>query len=65
GEQLVSIIHLDSIMCVAHLIGVYSSQFIPRTLKHTDSLLAVLAYYVGKKLGTIVILPDYKVGSVP
>ncbi|KAG2054967.1 hypothetical protein BDR06DRAFT_982212 [Suillus hirtellus] len=48
SEQLVSIIHLDSIMCAAHLIGVYGSQDIPHHLKHTDSLVAFSAYYVNK-----------------
>ncbi|KAG1889698.1 uncharacterized protein F5891DRAFT_1131776 [Suillus fuscotomentosus] len=48
GEWLVSIIHLDSIMRAAHLIGVYGSQDIPHHLKHTDSLVAFSAYYVNK-----------------
>ncbi|KAG2088366.1 uncharacterized protein F5147DRAFT_748442 [Suillus discolor] len=48
GERLVSIIHLDSIMRAAHLIGVYGSQDIPHHLKHTDSLVAFSAYYVNK-----------------
>ncbi|KAG1790332.1 uncharacterized protein HD556DRAFT_1433411 [Suillus plorans] len=48
GERLVSVIHLDSIMCAAHLIGVYGSQDIPHHLKHTDSLVAFLAYNVNK-----------------
>ncbi|KAG1897029.1 uncharacterized protein F5891DRAFT_1130081 [Suillus fuscotomentosus] len=48
GEWLVSVIHLDSIMRAAHLIGVYGSQDIPHHLKHTDSLVAFSAYYVNK-----------------
>ncbi|KAG1837870.1 hypothetical protein C8R48DRAFT_622582, partial [Suillus tomentosus] len=48
GERLVSVIHLDSIMHAAHLIGVYGSQDIPHHLKHTDSLVAFSAYYVNK-----------------
>lgn len=48
SERLVSVIHLDSIMRAAHLIGVYGSQDIPHHLKHTDSLVAFSAYYVNK-----------------
>ncbi|KAG1855567.1 hypothetical protein F4604DRAFT_1883217 [Suillus subluteus] len=47
-QRVVSVIHLDSIMRAAHLIGVYGSQHIPHNLKHTNSLAAFSAYYVNK-----------------
>ncbi|KIJ13003.1 hypothetical protein PAXINDRAFT_81995 [Paxillus involutus ATCC 200175] len=48
GDHLVSVIHLDSIMQPAHLIGIYGKDPIPRNFKHTDSLAAFAAFYVNK-----------------
>jgi hypothetical protein len=46
GERLVSVISLDSVLCPAHLIGVYGNTQLPRDFKHTDSLFAFSTYYV-------------------
>ena len=48
GDRVVSVIHLDSIMQPAHLIGVYGRDPLPSNLKHTDSLSAFAAFYVNK-----------------
>ncbi|KIM60704.1 hypothetical protein SCLCIDRAFT_123606 [Scleroderma citrinum Foug A] len=47
-ERAVSVIHLDSIMQPAHLIGIYGNDRIPCDFKHTDSLSAFAAFYVNK-----------------
>ena len=47
-ERVVSVIHLDSIMRPAHLIGIYGNDHIPHDFKHTDSLSAFAAFYVNK-----------------
>ena len=46
--QVTSIIHVDSIVRGAHLIGVYGDVFLPRDFGHFDSLAAFQAYYVNK-----------------
>lgn len=46
GQQVMSVIHLDTILCAAHLIGVYGTFFLPQELKHTDSLEAFRSFYV-------------------
>ena len=43
-----SVIHLDTILCGAHLIGVYGKHFLPRQLSFTESLDVFRAYYVNK-----------------
>ena len=48
GNIFVSVIHLDSIIQPAHLIGIYGRDPIPCDLKHTDSLSAFAAFYVNK-----------------
>jgi hypothetical protein len=48
GNHTMSIIHLDSILRGAHLMGVSGSQFIPRHLKFTHTLDAFRAFYVNK-----------------
>ena len=48
GERVVSVIHLESIMWPAHLIGIYGNDHIPRDFKCTDSLSAFAAFYVNK-----------------
>jgi hypothetical protein len=48
GTQVTSIIHVDSIVRGAHLIGVYGEVFLPRDFNHVDSLTAFQAYYVNK-----------------
>jgi hypothetical protein len=48
GTQVTSIIHVDSIVRGAHLIGVYGEMFLPHHFSHFDSLAAFQAYYVNK-----------------
>jgi hypothetical protein len=48
GVPVTSVIHLDSVMRGAHLIGVYGRDFIPSQLKFSDSLDAFAAFYVNK-----------------
>jgi hypothetical protein len=47
-QRVCSVIHIDSILQVAHLIGVYGSKFIPRTLTYSQSLHAFKLFYVNK-----------------
>jgi len=47
-ERVVSVIHLDSIMRPAHLIGIYGNDCIPCNFSHTDLLSAFAAFYVNK-----------------
>lgn len=51
GDHLVSVIHLDTILCSAHLIPIYGSHFLDRDVHHTDSLVIFAGYYVNKYSG--------------
>jgi hypothetical protein len=42
------VIHLECILCAAHLIGIAGSHFIPPDLDYTKSLAAFKAFYVNK-----------------
>jgi hypothetical protein len=46
--QVTSIIHIDSIVRGAHLMGVYGNVLLPRDFSHSDTLSAFQAYYVNK-----------------
>ncbi|KAI6004781.1 hypothetical protein EDD15DRAFT_2384735 [Pisolithus albus] len=48
GDHLVSVIHLDSILRPAHLIGIYGDEYIPPDLHYSDSLAAFGSFYVNK-----------------
>jgi hypothetical protein len=48
STQVTSIIHVDSIVREAHLIGVYGEMFLPHDFSHFDFLTAFQAYYVNK-----------------
>ena len=48
GERAISIIHLDSILRGAHLMGIAGKKFIPNHLTLHNSLDAFQAYYVNK-----------------
>ncbi|KAI6159321.1 hypothetical protein EDD17DRAFT_1778999 [Pisolithus thermaeus] len=48
GDHLVSVIHLDSILQPAHLIGIYGDEYIPPDLHYSDSLAAFGSFYVNK-----------------
>jgi hypothetical protein len=47
-HRVSSVIHIDSILHVAHLIGVCGSSFIPDNLTYTKLLQAFKNYYVNK-----------------
>lgn len=48
GGHIMSIIHLDTILRSAHLVGIAGEHSIPRRLSHTDSLDAFKSFYVNK-----------------
>ena len=48
GTQATSIIHVNSIIRGAHLIGVYGEVFLPCNFSYFNSLIAFRAYYVNK-----------------
>ena len=57
STQATSIIHVDSIIQGAHLIGIYGEVFLPHDFSHFDALIAFQAYYVNKFL-------DYQVNEI-
>ncbi|KAM6492926.1 hypothetical protein JOM56_011060, partial [Amanita muscaria] len=48
GERILDVIHIDTILRSAHLIGIAGETFIPYGLDHTDSLDAFTTFYVNK-----------------
>jgi hypothetical protein len=48
GLPNISVVHLDTILRAAHLIGVYGRHFVPRQVVLTQSLDIFRAYYVNK-----------------
>ncbi|OBZ69604.1 hypothetical protein A0H81_10320 [Grifola frondosa] len=48
GRRIMSVLHLDTMLRSAHLIGVAGKEFLPRSFKHSDSLDAFKAFYVNK-----------------
>lgn len=48
GKKVMSIIHLDSILRGAHLIGFPGKSFIPNDMRSTDSLNAFKSFFVNK-----------------
>lgn len=48
GQRVVSLIHIDTILRAAHLIGVSGRRRVPTTLKFSDSLDAFRMFYVNK-----------------
>ncbi|KAG1800685.1 uncharacterized protein BJ212DRAFT_1287115 [Suillus subaureus] len=46
GAHCVSVIHLDSIFCAAHLIPVFGGDFVPTNLTYSQTLNAFCMYYV-------------------
>lgn len=47
-DPTLSVVHLDTILRAAHLIGVYGTQLMPKNLSHSQSLDIFRAYYVNK-----------------
>jgi hypothetical protein len=48
GSPHAAVIHLDTVLRSAHLIGVYGSDFLPKDMSSADSLDAFRSYYVNK-----------------
>lgn len=48
GNHIVSVIHLNTILCAAHLIPVFGSTPIDHDIQFTDSLAAFASYYINK-----------------
>ncbi|KAI9433539.1 hypothetical protein H4582DRAFT_2112842 [Lactarius indigo] len=48
GRRMCSVIHVDMILRLAHLIGAAGAQKLPRTFTHHDSLYAFQLFYVNK-----------------
>jgi hypothetical protein len=48
GSPFVAVIHLDSVLCAAHLIGVYGADFLPKGIPLTSSLDVFQSHYVNK-----------------
>ncbi|KAJ6607747.1 hypothetical protein B0H10DRAFT_1956000 [Mycena sp. CBHHK59/15] len=48
GRRVMDIIHVDTILRGAHLIGIYGQKFLPRHFKYSDSLDRFKAFYINK-----------------
>ena len=57
GSKVMSIIHLDTILRGAHLIGISGKSFVPKDMHSTDSLTAFRTFFVNKYI-------DYRVHEI-
>lgn len=48
GQRIMDIIHVDTILRGAHLIGIYGDSFLPRHFKHSETLDRFKAFYINK-----------------
>ncbi|KAJ6629704.1 hypothetical protein B0H10DRAFT_2381236 [Mycena sp. CBHHK59/15] len=48
GRRVLDIIHIDTILRGAHLIGIYGDSFLPRHFKYSDTLDQFKAFYINK-----------------
>ncbi|KAJ6626214.1 hypothetical protein B0H10DRAFT_1625860, partial [Mycena sp. CBHHK59/15] len=48
GRRVMDIIHVDTILRGAHLIGIYGENFLPRHFKYSESLDRFKAFYINK-----------------
>ena len=48
GKPRTAVIHLDTILCLAHLLPIYLDKPAPRDVEYTDSLDAFSKFYVSK-----------------
>ena len=48
GRPWTAVIHLDTIVCLAHLLPIYRERRAPRGMKYTDSLDTFSEFYVSK-----------------
>lgn len=59
GSVHAAVIHLESILRAAHLIGVYGNDILPKELSYTDSLDAFRLFYVNKFIDNHAFLTAY------
>ncbi|KAJ7674002.1 hypothetical protein DFH06DRAFT_1445580 [Mycena polygramma] len=48
GQRIMDIIHIDTILRAAHLIGIYGHHFLPIHFKYSDTLDRFKAFYINK-----------------
>ncbi|KAJ7200733.1 hypothetical protein B0H12DRAFT_1288754 [Mycena haematopus] len=48
GRRVMDIIHIDTILRSAHLIGIYGNSYLPRHIKYSDTLDSFNKFYVNK-----------------
>ncbi|KAJ6531551.1 hypothetical protein B0H10DRAFT_2171470 [Mycena sp. CBHHK59/15] len=48
GQRVMDIIHVDTILRGAHLIGIYGDSFLPRHFKYSETLDRFKAFYINK-----------------
>ncbi|KAJ6561586.1 hypothetical protein B0H10DRAFT_2169275 [Mycena sp. CBHHK59/15] len=48
GQRVIDIIHIDTILRSAHLIGIYGDSFLPQHFKYSDTLDRFQAFYINK-----------------
>ncbi|KAF8155158.1 hypothetical protein K438DRAFT_1863011 [Mycena galopus ATCC 62051] len=48
GKRIMDIIHIDTILRGAHLIGIYGNSFLPRHIKYSDALDSFNKFYINK-----------------
>ncbi|KAJ6545799.1 hypothetical protein B0H10DRAFT_2385897 [Mycena sp. CBHHK59/15] len=48
GQRVMDVIHIDTILRAAHLIGIYGHHSVPRHFKYSDSLDSFKAFYINK-----------------
>ncbi|KAJ6619563.1 hypothetical protein B0H10DRAFT_1793436 [Mycena sp. CBHHK59/15] len=48
GQRAMDIIHVDTILCGAHLIGIYGDSFLPRHFKYSETLDRFNVFYINK-----------------
>ncbi|KAJ7137438.1 hypothetical protein C8R43DRAFT_1097904 [Mycena crocata] len=48
GRRVMDIIHIDSILRAAHLIGIYGDEFLPKHFKYSDTLDMFNKFYINK-----------------
>ncbi|KAJ6608052.1 hypothetical protein B0H10DRAFT_1816669 [Mycena sp. CBHHK59/15] len=48
GQRVMDIIHIDTILRGAHLIGIYGNSFLPRHFRYSDTLDQFKAFYINK-----------------
>ncbi|KAJ6576826.1 hypothetical protein B0H10DRAFT_1836478, partial [Mycena sp. CBHHK59/15] len=52
-RHVMDIIHIDVILCSAHLIPIFGDEFLPHNIKYPSSLNSFKAFYINKSQTTI------------